>query len=205
MPIRVKKYFGLTALRNFLCLVLCALAFVWGGQRSSANIVLGSGSCRDVTIGPAMAFCLSVGECDIPWDYMAFVTAYMWNDTICPNFFPPVVDSVATDAIEGTPGIVGTARSITVPLGRVVALGFTTSQCSGLQGSAVQYFMANCQAYVPPPDICFVGCGGGFGGGGGGGCALDPFCGGGDGCSYCQDNWMWSAQCHDQWDTVCPL
>lgn len=122
----------------------------------------------------------------------------MSNNTVCPNFYPPVVDTVDTYAVDGTPGAVGTATSVTVPLGRLVASGYTIMQCNGLEGSQVVYFMANCQTFVPPPDICFVDC---YGGGG----DCYPYCGGGDGCSYCSENWIWDAQCHDASDPVCVL
>ena len=190
MPTLVKKYFSLTLTRNLLCLVLLLLALTLGGRRSSANIVAASGNCEDTTIGPAMAFCLVAGECDYPLDYMAWVTMWIGNDTICPNFFPPVVDTVTANSEEGSPGVWGTARSVTVPLGKIVALGIATSQCNGFQANDASYFMANCQGYVPPPIYCFTGCGGG---------------GGSGGCSYCRDNWEWDAQCHDQFDPMCPL
>ncbi len=203
IPTVIRKYFSFAVARNVLCLTLGVLFFVWGNAKSSANLVTQT-SCRALTIGPNLAYCYGIAFCDWPFDNLAWVSLSQWNNTTCPNFFPPVADSVALDGNVGQSGIVSTARSQTVPLGRIVALGFAFQDRSGLAGSGAEYFMANCQDYVPPPNICFMpGCYGG--GGGGGDCALDPFCGGGDGCSYCQDNWMTSAQCHNQFDTVCPL
>jgi hypothetical protein len=156
MATSVKKYLSTVVVRNLLCLGLCIMAFVWGGaDKSSANITLGT-SCQDLTIGPAEAFCFSVAWCEWPGDEMQFVWVWMSNDTVCPNLYPPVVDSVSTGAQVGDWGIWGAARSTTVPLGSIIAFGSSTMQCNGFSGSAVQYFMAGCQAYVPPPVICFA-------------------------------------------------
>lgn len=66
----IKACFSLSVIRNILFVSFCVFAFMLAGRRSSANIVYGSGSCHDITIGPATAFCLSAGECQWPFDYM---------------------------------------------------------------------------------------------------------------------------------------
>src|SRR3712207_3511320 len=70
--------------------------------------ILTPASCRDTKIGPATAYCISISACG-PADLEPFVFIWLANSTVCPGLAPPVVDSVATDARVGDPGMVGTA------------------------------------------------------------------------------------------------
>src|SRR3954462_865340 len=108
---KMTKFLSVKILRNVVLLILLSwILVVPTSHPTSANITVLS-QCRELTIGPASAFCLGVSFCEwgVDTDYIVFL--WMSNNTVCPNFTPPVVDSVATDAVVGSPGIIGTARS----------------------------------------------------------------------------------------------
>lgn len=145
----ITDIFSRKTLRNLLLIMVLTLLFSLSINRSSASITIGS-HCDDLSIGPDLAFCLGVAICNPPLDVDRFVFIWLSNNTVCPNFSPPVVNTVTSDARVGDPGIVGTARSTAVG-GAIVAFGVAFSNCNGTRGDAVNYFPANCASGILPP------------------------------------------------------
>ncbi len=147
-----------TTLRNICLLIILGTIVLAPFYRDASANVTTPHTCRDLTVGPAMAFCLGLSICNRPFDTQAFVFLWMANAVTCPGFFPAVVDTVASDARVGDPGMVGTARSQTVG-GAFVALGLAITNCDGFSNTHVDYFWANCDININPPippNVCFT-------------------------------------------------
>jgi hypothetical protein len=147
-----------TTLRNIALLMLLSVVLFSPSFNNASASITTYHHCDDISIGPAMAFCLGVAFCTYPGDPRTFAFVWMSNNTTCPGLFPPVANSVATDARVGDPRLVGTARSQT-PGGAFVALGVAFSGCDGTEGSAVDYFWPNCNIFDHPPippNVCFT-------------------------------------------------
>ena len=146
-----------TILRNVAFCVVMSLVLLLSDRPGSASVTT-EHHCNDITIGPAVAFCLGFSLC-APSDPGSFVLLWLQNGTTCPGFSPPVVNSVTSDARVGDPGGVGTARAVAVG-GATVMLGFAFADCSGAFGSNKEYF-PNCGAGILPPpqippNVCFT-------------------------------------------------
>src|SRR5690349_2170382 len=124
---KISQVVSRVVFRNLVLLTLMGWLLFASASRDGLANVLTPSSCRDTKIGPATAMCVNVSACT-PGDFEPFVFVWIGNSTVCPGYAPPVVDSVATDARVGDPGLVSTARSVAVG-GPIIALGFAFAQC----------------------------------------------------------------------------
>jgi hypothetical protein len=143
-------------LRNLIFLSIMGIMLAYPHAKPSATVVI-PGHCDDLSIGPAVAFCLGVAIC-AETDVEGFIYVWMANGSYCPNYSPPVINNVSTDARIGDPAMVGTARGTAVG-GAIISFGFGFHYCSGANDFASQLFLENCASGInppPPPNICFT-------------------------------------------------
>lgn len=171
-------------------MLLIAMSFLLYFPAKVLAVLSSEAHCDEIAIGPNSATCLNLAWCT--WgDRQRFVYLWISNNTMCPNGTPVVMNRARVDGLIGQPGLVGTTRSTTVPVPRLIAFGVGFAYCNGTSGFASQTFFPDCNNLPPqpPPDICFFNT-----------CYPGSVGNTGHGCSYCAYNWTTNAACSGPWD-----
>lgn len=144
-----------------------------------------SGNCWDSHID-SKASCTVMTGCGWPPNII-FLYLSM-NPAKCQ--YEPIINEVRGNTTPA--GLAGRGSSTLLDSGRAYAFLWATKECAYFSSSKqAATYPWNCQPNTPlPPTI--------------GGCyTCYPTIG--EGCNYCESNFMWDAQCSGPGDTVCPL
>ncbi len=146
-----------------------------------------SGNCWDAHID-YRASCTVTTGCWWPPNII-FLSLYM-NPARCP--YSSIVNEVRGTTTPS--GLAGRGSSTLLNTGLPYGFLWATKDCAWFSGSkTVSYYPENCRPYTPPPPPPNIA-----------GC-YECFPTIGEGCNYCESNFMWDAQCSGPSDTVCPL
>lgn len=187
------KVISKTILRNLVLLVtMLALLMVFSSRESLAGItavIIGDLPCTDIALN-SKASCYALAFCTYPGDSRTIIWNYLYNDKWC--LYDLAFNTVFMHGEIGSGGLDAYTTSYALLDGRLLSIGESDSYCNSFIDTFWVIKVSDCPYSMPIytfiPDPYFY---------------PGPDLGGG--CSYCRYNWMTDAQCHDAFDTVCPL
>ena len=182
-----------TILRNLIFLIMMGTVLTIFSSRDSlagiTAIIIGNLPCTDIQIN-TKASCTAVALCTYPGDNRTAIWNYLYNDRWC--LYDASINTVWMHGDIGSNSLDAYTTSYSALQGWLLSIGENSAGCNGFD----HYFaikVSDCPSYSGVlnaflPDPYYY-----------------PYPDLGDGCNYCEYNWMWDAQCHNAFDRVCPL